>query len=122
MRPSKLRLPESTEATDRSPLVMASEISGASGPEFPMHVVQPYPTRSKPSFASGAIRFERSKYSVTTSEPGASDVFTHGGTISPRSTALRASRPAAIITDGLDVLVQEVIAAITTWPSASSND
>jgi hypothetical protein len=41
MRPSKLRLPDSTEHTERSASVIASEISGASGPEFPMHVVQP---------------------------------------------------------------------------------
>ena len=57
---------------------------------------------------------------MTTSEPGASDVFTHGGTVRPRATAFLASNPAAIITDGFDVLVHDVIAAITTWPSASS--
>src|ERR687888_299792 len=57
---------------------------------------------------------------MTTLEPGASEVFTHGLAASPRSTALRASRPAASITDGLDVLVQLVIAAITTWPWSSS--
>ena len=40
----------------------------------------------------------------------------------PRSTAFLASRPAASITDGLEVLVQLVMAAITTapWPSRSS--
>ena len=57
---------------------------------------------------------------MTTFEPGASDVFTHGLDCRPRSTALRASRPAAIITDGFDVLVHDVIAAITTWPWSSS--
>ena len=38
--------------------------------------------------------------------------------VRPFSTALRASRPAPIRTLGLDVLVQEVIAAMTTspWP------
>ena len=51
---------------------------------------------------------------MTTSDPGASDVFTHGGTVSPRSTAFFASSPAPIITDGLDVFVHDVIAAITT--------
>ena len=35
---------------------------------------------------------------------------------SPRSTAFRASRPAPTITDGFDVFVQLVIAAITTSP------
>ena len=57
---------------------------------------------------------------MTTFEPGASEVFTHGLTSSPRSTALRASRPAPIITLGFDVFVHDVIAAITTWPWSSS--
>ena len=40
----------------------------------------------------------------------------------PRARALRARRPAASITAGLEVLVQEVMAAITTspWPSERS--
>src|SRR5437016_7616105 len=50
-------------------------------------------------------------------EPGASDVFTQAGTCNPRSTAFFASNPAAIITDGFEVFVQLVIAAITTEPS-----
>src|SRR4051794_41905579 len=53
---------------------------------------------------------------MTTFDPGASVVFTHGLAVSPRSTAFLASSAAPIITCGLDVLVQEVIAAITTWP------
>jgi hypothetical protein len=53
---------------------------------------------------------------MTTLEPGASVVFTQGRRCSPRSTAFLASRAAPIITDGLDVLVHEVIAAITTAP------
>ena len=57
-----------------------------------------------------------SRYSVTTCEPGASEVFTHGFGVSPLARALRATRPAATSTDGLEVLVQEVIAAITTSP------
>ena len=56
---------------------------------------------------------------MTTVEPGASEVFTHGLLCRPRSTALRARSPAPIITDGLDVLVQLVIAAITTCPWSS---
>src|SRR5688572_14860023 len=56
------------------------------------------------------------RYSVTTSEPGARLVFTHGFTFRPRLTALRASRPAPIITLGFDVLVQLVMAATTTDP------
>ena len=51
MRPSKLRLPESTAATARSLSCTAALISAGSGPEFPMHVVQPYPTRLNPSLS-----------------------------------------------------------------------
>ena len=56
------------------------------------------------------------RYSVTTFEPGARLVFTHGCCVSPFSTAFFARRPAAIITPGFDVFVQLVIAAITTEP------
>src|SRR5204863_5706194 len=49
-------------------------------------------------------------------EPGARLVLTWGGGAMPCSTALRATRPAAIITEGLDVFVHDVIAAITTEP------
>ena len=58
---------------------------------------------------------------MTTFEPGAIDVLTHGLTVSPFSTALRASSAAPSITDGLDVLVQLVIDAITTAPWSSTN-
>ena len=57
---------------------------------------------------------------MTTLEPGARLDFTHGLRSRPRSTAFFASSPAAIITDGLDVFVQLVIAAITTEPCSSS--
>src|SRR5258708_1924527 len=40
-RPSKLRLPDSTEQATTSALFTASEISGLNGPELPMQVVQP---------------------------------------------------------------------------------
>src|SRR5215204_6369141 len=58
---------------------------------------------------------------MTTLDPGAREVLTHGLEARPRSTALRASSPAASITDGLEVLVQLVMAAITTWPWSRSN-
>src|SRR6188768_2736318 len=48
-------------------------------------------------------------------------VFTHGLDVSPFSTALRASKAAPIITSGLDVLVHDVIAAITTAPWSRMN-
>src|SRR3954469_8242940 len=94
------------------------EISSGSGPELPMQVVQPKPTRLKPTLSRSACRPELARYSATTCEPGASEVFTHGFALRPLAAALRARRPAAINTDGFDVLVQEVMAAITTspWP------
>ena len=57
---------------------------------------------------------------MTTLEPGASDVLTHGLRSSPRATALRASSPAPSMTEGFDVFVQLVIAAMTTspWPTS----
>src|SRR5215471_14775932 len=59
---------------------------------------------------------------MTTLDPGASVVLTHGLAVRPRSTALRASRAAPIITCGFEVLVQDVIDAITTAPWSTSNE
>src|SRR4051812_38869861 len=119
MRPSKFRLPDSTDATTRSQSSMAAEISGASGPEFPMQVVQPYPTRLNLSWSRYGVSPASRRYSVTTLDPGASDAFTHGLVPSPRSTAFFATRPAATSTDGFEVFVQLVIAAMTTEPCFS---
>src|SRR5262245_26111979 len=58
---------------------------------------------------------------MTTLDPGARLVFTHGLASSPRSTAFLASSAAPTITCGLDVLVHEVIDAITTAPWSNSN-
>ena len=52
--------------------------------------------------------------------PGARLVFTQGLTFSPNSTAFFATNPAAIITFGLEVFVQLVIAAITISPDLIS--
>ena len=41
IRPSKFRLPDRTAATTRSWSSTALAIGGSSGPELPMHVVQP---------------------------------------------------------------------------------
>src|SRR5258708_18964719 len=57
--------------------------------------------------------------SVPPREPGARLVFTYGRTSRPSSTAFLASKPAATMTDGFEVLVQLVMAAITTHPSSS---
>src|SRR6201987_3179178 len=97
---------------------MVLEISGGSGAELPMQVVQPNATRLNPSLSRSFCSPDLSRYSATTCEPGASEVLTQGLTDRPFATALRANRPAPTITFGLDVLVQEVIAAMTTspWP------
>src|SRR5215203_2416358 len=58
---------------------------------------------------------------MTTFDPGASVVFTHGLRLSPRSTAFFASSPAPIITEGFDVLVHDVMAAIVTAPWSRAN-
>src|SRR5258708_20124945 len=50
---------------------------------------------------------------------GARLVFTHGAVRTPFPTAFSASSPAAIITEGFEVLVQLVIAAMTTDPCRS---
>src|SRR5260370_35132475 len=49
-------------------------------------------------------------------EQGARVVLPHGLRLRPASTALRASKAAPTMTKGVEVLVQEVIAAITTDP------
>jgi hypothetical protein len=53
---------------------------------------------------------------VTAREPGPREVFTWEGVFRPLAAAFLASRPAAIMTPGLEVLVQEVMAAMTTSP------
>src|SRR4051812_25913020 len=58
---------------------------------------------------------------MTTFDPGASVVLTHGLRDSPRSTAFFASSAAATMTDGFEVFVQEVIAAIATAPWSISH-
>src|SRR3978361_367334 len=94
------------------------EISSGSGPELPMQVVQPKPTRLNPTLSSSSCSPELERYSATTWLPGASDVLTQGLATRPLAAALRARSPAPINTLGLEVLVQDVMAAITTspWP------
>src|SRR2546430_9245696 len=116
MRPSKWRLPLNTDATTRLRASTSAETSSGSGPLLPMHVVQPYPTRLKPSASRYVSRPDLRRYSVTTFDPGARLVLTHGCRFKPRSTAFFATSPAPIITLGFEVFVQLVIAAITTAP------
>ena len=121
MRPSKFRLPDRTDTPTRSVSSTAAAIGSASGPELPMQVVQPNPTRLKPSASSGSISPASSRYWVTTLDPGANEVFTHLGTVSPRSTARWATRPAATMTDGFEVFVHDVMAAMSTEPERSES-
>src|SRR6266540_3033554 len=58
---------------------------------------------------------------MTTLEPGARVVSTQGLRSRPRSTAFFASSAAPSMTEGFEVLVHEVIAAIATAPWSSSN-
>ena len=55
-------------------------------------------------------------------EPGASDALTQGFTERPFSTAFLATSPAATNTDGFEVFVQLVMAAMTTEPCFRSCD
>jgi hypothetical protein len=57
---------------------------------------------------------------VTTREPGERLVLTQGFAFKPRRAALRASNAAPSMTDGFEVLVQLVMAAINTAPSLTS--
>ena len=59
---------------------------------------------------------------MTTFEPGASVVFTHGLLCKPFSTAFFASNPAPIMTLGFEVLVHEVMEAMTTEPFVTLPD
>ncbi len=120
IRPSKFLFPESTLDPTRSFDVTASVISGFSGPELPIQVVQPYPTTLNPSDSRSSKRPVFLRYSVTTFEPGARLVLTQGCDVRPNSCAFLAKSPAAIITTGFDVLVQLVIAAIKTEPLDNS--
>src|SRR5260370_5555169 len=118
MRPSKLRLPLSTDATTRFRASTSADTSSGSGPLLPMQVVQPYPTRLNPSFSRYGVNPALFRYSVTTFDPGARLVLTHGRLDTPRSTAFFASTPAPIIPLGLDGLQQLVLAPLSTAPSA----
>src|SRR3546814_9036369 len=117
MRPSKLRLPDSTAVAYRSRSMISCWIFGSSAPDMPLQVVQANATMPKPSCSSSGNSLASLRYSCTALEPGASDDFTHGLRVRPRAFALRASRPAAITLRGFEVLVQLVMAAMITAPS-----
>src|SRR5574338_132916 len=89
MRASKLRLPDNTAAATTSCRTIVSSNRGSRGPELPMHVVQPYATRPNPSSSRYGSKPALRRYSVTTRDPGARDVFTWGLTDRPLSTVGR---------------------------------
>src|SRR5690554_3197677 len=84
---------------------------------MPLQVVQAKPTIPKPSFSISGNRPESCKYISATLEPGANEVFTQGLRTKPNSLAFLATKPAATTLLGLEILVQEVIAANNTAPS-----
>src|SRR5690554_561662 len=92
-------------------------MTGSSAPLMPLQVVQAKPTIPKPSFSISGNRPESCKYISATLEPGAKDVLTQGLRSKPNSLAFLATKPAATTLLGLEVLVQEVIAANNTAPS-----
>ena len=121
MRPSKLRLPESTATTARSLL-------GDRGGDL----LRQRPAVADAGRAAVADEVEAELVEVL-GQPGAVEVLGDDlrarrergldprlDASGPRCTALRASSPAPSITDGFEVFVQLVIAAITTWPWSSS--
>ena len=57
---------------------------------------------------------------MTTREPGASEVFTQGLEESPRALALRASKPAATSTAGLEVFEDNLSSLKKKFASACS--
>src|SRR5699024_5157097 len=104
------------DATVKSCSVIACSISGRKGPEFPIHVVQPYPTRLKPSLSKYGINPASSRYRVKTLEPGANEVLTYAGSCKLFSTACFANNPDPNIACGVDVFVHDVIDAMAREP------
>ena len=120
IRPSKLRLPDSTAQTTRSFSFDRLRDLLGQRPGVADAGRAAVADQVEPELVEVLRRGPAcSRYSVTTVEPGASEVFTQGLALEPRSTAFFANSPAPTITVGLDVLVQLVIAAITTRPWSS---
>lgn len=81
-----------------------------------MHVIHPYPAVVNPISSKYLVNPDLFKYSVTTLEPGDKVVLMYDLILIPLSTAFLATKPAPIMASGLEVLVQEVMAARTTEP------
>ena len=115
MRPSKLRLPDNTEQTvsrprrwPRRPRDQRAGVADAGG--------APVADQAEPELLQ--VRGQPRPVVVVGDHPGAGRQRGLHPRLrdSPRSTAFLASSPAPIITEGLDVLVHEVMAAMTTCP------
>src|SRR5660397_254332 len=90
----------------------------SNAPLIPLHVLHAKPTIPKPNCSSSPKRCAYFKYSSTTLEPGAREVFTHGFRFNPKALAFLARKAAATTFLGLLVLVHEVIACLLyTSPS-----
>jgi hypothetical protein len=97
---------------------MVLEIGAGSGPELPMQVVQPKPTRLKPSLSRSFL------------QAGLGEIFGHdlaagrqrglhpGLGLEALGDGVAGERPAPISTLGFEVLVHDVMAAMATspWP------
>ena len=81
--------------------------------------MQPYPAVVNPSSSRYLVRPDLLRYLVTTPEPGDNVVLMKLFILIPLSIAFLATKPAAIMTSGFEVFVQEVIAAKTTDPCCS---
>jgi len=86
-----------------------------------MQVIHPYPAMSKPNLFKETSSPLASRYLDTTPDPGDREVFMYGRTDNPFATAFLANCPAAKITPGLLVLVQEVMEAIRMAPCFKVN-
>ena len=111
----EISISEITEPTIRFDSSIAASISSGIGPELPIQVVHPYPTLLNPSAAKSSSKplfVIFSYHSRTWCKRSFYPWFNCQSTLS----CFSASSPAASITPGFEVLVQEVIAAITTSP------
>ena len=59
--PSKFLLPDRAEQTVKFLLFISSDTHSSNGPEFPIQVVQPYPTKLKPIWSRYFVRLALSK-------------------------------------------------------------
>jgi hypothetical protein len=119
MRPSKLRLPESTPQTSRLPVSTAFAIAGqATDRSYRCRSCSRNPLRLKPRPSRSFAEIGLVEIICDHLRAGRERGFHPRFAFEARASALRARRPAATRTDGFEVFVQDVIAAMTTSPSS----